>query len=560
MPKTARSGRKRPPYCGKLPQHITNDHPMCSPMLARDLLSNFRHSKKISHPRLHKTPPLTPHRMKDAPPPPLLHNKKKSSSQRTSPNKISTAKHFNGKRPILDKRISTKDFEQAYDHQGPDYFIGRVRSPLRERIEILKSKDPEVVKCHTKLSSALFAYDELSDGEEDEDANGSDCSSITTQSRKSYVPPPTENLDVPTIVDMYGAPLPVAPPPPQAPPAPLEQIHDLGAGSVTTVNTNNPLYEAAKREELDNIGYQPLDQVETHYVYCLNDRHNVELLLHLRYFRAPLYAYDIMKFWENPDGRNYTRDAFLNYLWKKHPTVPRAEFVRMPLETDELALYKELTALSIDDPERNYTVLQEDLLLYPYIRTKRDTVEVVRYMFVHQMLDLLTEPFWGNVNDLCVNRDKEGTHDDRYRIFQPYDNPKGAQLDDIVSGEYYQLKCKPLITNKNKQVLLPVILHVDACGKGKSQRNNVEPLSFACIIANRRYANQYSGTGATLIFVTTHTISISTLAAHATVGRLGGCLESCPTWNKVPPLRSRETIPQPTGRVETIATTMMQCP
>ena len=415
-------------------------------------------------------------------------------------NELSTAKHYKSNPPNPDKRPALADLEEAPHNE--ELQERTVASPLRAREEYLRANEPELLQKKIEFVNSHFKYNEYESDKVSEEDDLSLSSQESLQSRNTYVAPPhvVEDFDHVVRTDEFGRPIGPAGEGDltEQPPAP-EDIVDEGpgvaeAGSAVLPNaTDNPLYTEAKLQGRDNIGYSPLQEEESHFLFSPSDHRNIQLLIHLREMGAPLYAYDLLKHWANPGGRNYTREAFLNKVRKWFPTLAEPEFLRMPLETDELATLEDLTyhneyetdqtSNTLEGATLHYKVKKKDL--NEYKRTKRDTVEVIRYNFIKQMEDLLTENLWANVDNLCINRDSKGKHDDRYSCFRPYNNPHGAQLDDIVSAEFYQKKCKPLVSNPNEDLLLPIIIHVDACGKGKSQRNNVEPVSFSCIIINR---------------------------------------------------------------------------
>jgi hypothetical protein len=140
------------------------------------------------------------------------------------------------------------------------------------------------------------------------------------------------------------------------------------------------------------------------------------------------------------------RETLLRRLQKTCPTSPPTSIV-VPLENES----KLNTPLN-------------------YSRGPRDVVEVIRYNFLEQLTDLLSDTtIFGDLANLDVNHTN-----DRFGQFHRSD----GKVDQVNSGSWYQTAYENVISDPPNEFLMPIIMYVDKTGTDVLQRHGVEPLLF----------------------------------------------------------------------------------
>jgi hypothetical protein len=115
--------------------------------------------------------------------------------------------------------------------------------------------------------------------------------------------------------------------------------------------------------------------------------------------------------------------------------------------------------------------------------TTHDSVQMVYFDFASSLKNLLLDEVLMDPKNLVINPD------DPYSM---YESPGGV-LDEINSGEFYRMAYKAMITNPEKEILLPVLIYADKTGTdGLCQRFGLEPVRFTTSLLKRRIRNQAS--------------------------------------------------------------------
>jgi hypothetical protein len=110
-------------------------------------------------------------------------------------------------------------------------------------------------------------------------------------------------------------------------------------------------------------------------------------------------------------------------------------------------------------------------------------VTVCHYDFVEQLIDLLSDQsIFGDVDNLDVNKN------DPFGKFVRDD----GRVNEVNSGSWYQSAYDRLITDKENEFLLPLILYVDKTGTDVMQRYGLEPVLFttSVISLHKRQSNR----------------------------------------------------------------------
>jgi len=114
-------------------------------------------------------------------------------------------------------------------------------------------------------------------------------------------------------------------------------------------------------------------------------------------------------------------------------------------------------------------------------RGRRDVVEVVKFHFVRQILDLLDDrSIFGNLDKLVVNREDH---------FSPYVNTSGY-LDEVLDGSWYAETVRNRKIDPTTEFLLPIICYMDKTGTDIYQCHALEPLIVTTPLIRRCLRNR----------------------------------------------------------------------
>jgi hypothetical protein len=210
--------------------------------------------------------------------------------------------------------------------------------------------------------------------------------------------------------------------------------------------------------------------------------------------KIPLYFYDILLKWgdaaaksglvgEKAAAPRKRQKAMFTQL-VDHYTTSKVKMVRVVLESDNTARHVECHESSTRKGTRKKA--PSNTTTPTPIPQSSIFVDVPVFEFRAQLMDLLSDGLFHDIDNLVVNRTSDITD-----LFHPYRVVPGiTQLDEVMTGSWYQqvVRFLPKFDPTN-EFILPIITYGDGTPVDKMGKHSVEPWIFTTPLINQSARN-----------------------------------------------------------------------